>query len=82
MPVKETQEAEERSRRCDLCIVIGSSLVVYPAAHMPVYATQSGAKLVIINREPTPLDGSATITVNASAGDTMSRVLERVKAKL
>jgi NAD-dependent deacetylase len=82
MPVRETQEAETRARRCDLCIVIGSSLVVYPAAYMPVYAVESGAKLVIINRDPTPLDHAATVVVNASAGDTMTRVLAQVKAGL
>jgi NAD-dependent deacetylase len=81
MPVEETREAEQRSRQCDLCIVIGSSLVVYPAAHMPVYAVQSGAKLVIINRDPTPLDSAASVVVNAGAGETMVKVLEIVKAK-
>ena len=82
MPVRETEEAEERSRRCDLFIVIGSSLVVYPAAYMPVYAVQSGAKLVIINRDPTPLDSQAAVVVHAGAGDVMTEVLENVKAKL
>ncbi|MBW2559126.1 MAG: sigma factor regulator FecR, partial [Deltaproteobacteria bacterium] len=79
MPVKETREAEERSRNCDLFIVIGSSLVVYPAAYMPVFALEGGAPLVIINREKTPMDQSATVVVNAGAGDTMSAVMERVK---
>ena len=79
MPVKETREAEERSRNCDLFIVIGSSLVVYPAAYMPVFALESGAPLVIINREETPMDHSATVVVNAGAGDTMSAIMERVK---
>lgn len=79
MPVKETREAEERSRNCDLFIVIGSSLVVYPAAYMPVFALEGGAPLVIINREETPMDHSATVVVNAGAGDTMSAVMERLK---
>ncbi len=65
-----------------MCIVIGSSLVVYPAAYMPVYAVESGAKLVIINRDPTPLDGTATIVVHANAGETMTKVLEKVRAAL
>ncbi|HPQ44469.1 MAG TPA: NAD-dependent deacylase [Syntrophales bacterium] len=79
MPVKETREAEERARDCDLFIVIGSSLVVYPAAYMPVFALESGAPLVIINREKTPMDHSATVVVNAGAGDTMSAIMERVR---
>ena len=82
MPVEETREAEERSRRCDLCIVIGSSLVVYPAAYMPIHAVRSGARLVIINNDPTPLDTEASIVLNAGAGETMVRVLEHVKAGL
>ena len=56
MPVRETEEAYNRSSRSDLFIVIGSSLVVEPAASMPRIAKRSGAKLVIINRDPTPYD--------------------------
>lgn len=82
MPVRETREADVRSRNCDLCIVIGSSLVVYPAAYMPMYALQSGAKLVIINEGETPMDRSAHVRVWAKAGEVMSRVVERVKAKM
>jgi NAD-dependent deacetylase len=79
MPVQETRLAEEHSRRCDLCIVIGSSLIVYPAAYMPVYAVESGAKLIIINREPTPMDRAAGIVLNSAAGETMTKVIARVK---
>jgi len=82
MPVKETREAEARCRACDLCIVIGSSLVVYPAAYMPVYAKQAGADLVIINREPTPMDNQATVVVHGGAGETLTKVIEGVKARL
>ena len=82
MPVRETREAEVRSRDCDLCIVIGSSLVVYPAALMPRYALQSGAKLVIINREPTDLDQAAEVRIYAEAGEVMARVMERVRNRL
>jgi NAD-dependent deacetylase len=82
MPVKETQEAEHRSRSCDLMVVVGSSLVVYPAAYMPIYAVESGAKLVIINLGPTPMDRHAAVCINQSAGEVMTRVVERVKAKL
>lgn len=82
MPVEETREAEERSRRCDLCVVIGSSLVVYPAAYMPIYAVQSGAGLVIINRDPTPMDTEASVVLNTEAGEAMVRILEHVKSGL
>ncbi len=82
MPVSETKEAERRSRNSDLFIVIGSSLVVYPAAYMPIYALESGAKLVIINKGPTPIDRYAHVRIYEKAGEVMSRVLERVKKRL
>jgi len=81
MPVEEMMEAQRWSRESDLFIVIGSSLVVYPAASMPIYAAQSGAKLVIINRDPTPFDDMATVVINKGAGDVMTSVLEEVKGR-
>lgn len=82
MPIKEMEEAEYHSRNCDLFIVIGSSLVVYPAAYMPIYAVESGAKLVIINASPTPLDRYATVLIQAKAGATMPRIVEKVKSRV
>ncbi len=79
MPEKETQEAYRRSSLCDLFIVIGSSLVVQPAASMPVVAKQSGAKLVIINRDPTPCDDMADLLIHTEAGPTMDKILKKVK---
>jgi NAD-dependent deacetylase len=79
MPEEETREAYRRSETCDLFIVIGSSLVVQPAAYMPVTAKQSGARLVIINRDETVCDGLADIIVNGPAGPTMAAILEKVK---
>ena len=61
-------------------IVVGSSLVVYPAAYMPIYAKSAGARLVIINREPTPFDGNADRVIHHSAGEVLSRILERVRS--
>ncbi|MFH1625206.1 MAG: NAD-dependent deacylase [Pseudomonadota bacterium] len=82
LPQRELSEATARSSTCDLFIVIGSSLVVYPAAYMPTYAVNAGAKLVIINREPTHMDRAAHIRIRESAGDTMSKVMKRVRKKL
>ncbi len=79
MPMEETMEAERRSRSCDLCIVVGSTLVVYPAAFMPMYALQSGAKLAIINRGPTELDRAAHVRIDGRAGEVLSQVMIRVK---
>ena len=79
MPEKETSEAYRRSSLCDLFIVIGSSLVVQPAASMPVVAKQHGAKLVIINRDPTPCDNMADIVIHDQAGPTMASILEELR---
>jgi NAD-dependent deacetylase len=79
MPVKETQEAYERAAASDLFIVIGSSLVVQPAASMPVTAKRNGARLVIINRDPTPCDSMADIVLHEQAGPTMTALLNCVK---
>lgn len=82
MPAQETAEAQRRSRACDLCIVIGSSLVVYPAALMPRYAVEFGARLIIVNRDPTDLDGAADVCLHEAAGEVMSQIIQRVKEKL
>ncbi len=80
LPQKTLTEATNRSQNCDLFIVIGSSLVVYPAAYMPVYARDGGAKLAIINLEPTPLDEYAAVVIRGKAGEVMSEVMERVRS--
>jgi NAD-dependent deacetylase len=82
MPERETQEAYHRSSLSDLFIVIGSSLVVQPAASMPLVAKRNGAKLVIINRDPTPYDEMADIVIHGQAGPTMASVLEKLKQGL
>jgi NAD-dependent deacetylase len=82
MPEKETQEAYHRSSICDLFMVVGSSLVVQPAASMPLVAKRNGAKLVIINRDPTPYDDMADLIIHGQAGPTMASILEYVKQGL
>ena len=81
LPEKVLEEATFRSYHCDLFIVIGSTLIVYPAAYMPIYATNAGAKLVIINLSPTPMDQQATVLIRAKAGETMSKVIQKVIEK-
>lgn len=82
LPEKVFQEAVTRSSNCDLFIVIGSTLVVYPAAYMPGYALDSGAKLVIVNLSDTPLDKKAKVIVKAKAGEFMLKVVQQVKEKM
>ena len=68
------EQAVEACRGADLLLAIGSSLVVEPAASLPRLAKQSGAKLVIINREATPQDDRADAVVHASIGQTLAAV--------
>lgn len=82
LPAAVLEEASRRAIASDLCIVIGSTLVVYPAALIPAYAVQSGAKLVIINLSDTPMDNEAEVLINAMAGETMAEISRQVKMKL
>jgi len=72
MPVAETERAFAAASACDLFIVVGSSLVVYPAAGLPEVAVRAGAPLVIVNNEETPLDRLADVVLRGSAGESMS----------
>jgi len=79
MPPRETAESFDRARSCDLFIVIGSSLVVQPAASLPLEAKEHGAKLVMINRDPTYHDVYADAVIHGSAGEVMRRIVEAVR---
>jgi NAD-dependent deacetylase len=72
MPEREMRRAQQHTVQCDLFVVVGSSLVVYPAAGFPELAKELGARLVIINREPTPLDSIADLVVHREIGPTLS----------
>lgn len=82
MPLRETLEAERRSREADCFVVVGSSLVVYPAAYMPLYAKEAGAGLILVNLAPTPLDEYADVRIPGRAGEVMSGLLARVRTRL
>ena len=65
------QRAQSETLAADLFIVAGSSLVVYPAAAFPELAQRNGAALVIVNREPTGLDGIADLVLYRAIGETL-----------
>ncbi len=75
MPEIEMERAREETMAADLFIVLGSSLVVYPAAAFPMMAKRNGARLVIINRDPTDQDDSADLVIHDEIGPTMSRAV-------
>jgi NAD-dependent deacetylase len=72
MPEEAMRRAHELTQSCDLFLAIGSSLVVWPAAGFPLQAKRNGARLVIINREPTEFDDLADLVVRADIGEVLS----------
>ncbi len=75
MPEAEMARATEEAEACDLMLVMGSSLVVYPAAALPLMARRAGAGLVIVNREPTEHDAVADLVLKTEIGPLMRATL-------
>lgn len=75
MPEEPMGRAEAETLACDLFLVLGSSLVVYPAAGFPLLAKRSGAALAIVNREPTELDPYADLVLHDEIGPALSAVV-------
>ena len=82
LPAKDLQDSYKHSQACDLFIVVGSSLVVYPAADMPAVALEAGAKLVIINQGETPFDENAHLRFTEKVGEVLPPSIERLKELL
>lgn len=74
LPVTVLEEAINVTNECDLFLAIGSSLVVQPAASLPLMAKEKGAKLVIINKDATPLDSIADIVFHSSASGVLNKI--------
>ncbi len=75
MPEGPMARAREEALACDLFLVLGSSLVVYPAAGFPLMAQENGAKFAIVNREPTELDPYADLVLHDEIGPVMREVV-------
>ena len=74
LPADVLQTAVKWAQEADVFLALGSSLVVYPAAQLPEIAKNRGARLVIINRDATPLDPRADLVINAPLGEVMETV--------
>lgn len=79
LPEKDLMLSYKHSQQSDLFIVLGSSLVVTPAADMPQQALNAGAKLVIINQGDTPFDKYAHLRFHEKIGTVMTRAVKRLK---
>ena len=75
MPEDAMGRAQELTEQCDLMLTMGSTLLVYPAAAFPEHCKGRGGALVILNREPTPLDGIADLVVHGEIGAALSYVV-------
>ena len=76
MPSHAMRRAEELTQSCDLFLVIGSSLVVWPAAGFPLMAKRNGAKLVILNRDATEFDEISDLVIHQDIGAVLSSFVD------
>jgi NAD-dependent deacetylase len=76
MPADEMARAEAATLACDLMLVLGSSLAVFPAAGFPLQAVRGGARLAILNREETPQDRYADLTIRGEIGPMMRAAID------
>lgn len=79
MPAAEVDSAISLSTKCDFFGVVGSTLIVQPAAHMPYHAKNNGAFMAIINLSETPCDNLCDVLIRAKAGEVMQKILNEVK---
>ena len=76
LPADAIEGAFKLASECDLMLVVGSSLAVYPAAGIPLAAAEAGAPMVIVNAEPTPFDRLAEAVIQGPSGEVLPRLLE------
>ena len=79
MPVAEVEKAAALSQNCDFFLVVGSTLLVQPAATMPVYAKNHGAFLAIINLSDTPCDEMCDVLIRAKAGEVLQQIVKEAE---
>ena len=79
MPVDEVEKATNLSKNSDFFMVIGSTLLVHPAAAIPGYATQNSAFLVIVNVSETPYDDVTDVLIQGKAGQVLPEITKEVR---
>ncbi|MBW2482507.1 MAG: NAD-dependent protein deacylase [Deltaproteobacteria bacterium] len=79
MPVAEVEKAAALSQACNFFLVVGSTLLVQPAAHMPIYAKNGGAFLAIINLSDTPCDDMCNVLIRGKAGEVLKQIVNEVE---
>ncbi|MDY6791073.1 MAG: NAD-dependent protein deacylase [Thermodesulfobacteriota bacterium] len=79
MPVDKVEQAIKRSKNSHFFMVVGSTLVVQPAAHMPVYAKNNGAFVAMINLSETPCDGICDVRINGKAAEVLQKITNAIQ---
>lgn len=74
MPRDAVDEALALARQADVVLVVGSSLVVYPAADIPLIAVRAGARMILVNAEPTPFDDLAEVVIQGRSGEVLPSI--------
>jgi len=82
LPVQALYQAQQEAYRCDLMLIAGSSLEVAPAGDLPLLAHSAGARLILVNLEPTPLDSLADAVFHADVADILPRLVTQVVGPL
>jgi NAD-dependent deacetylase len=80
MPAAAVHEAFELAAQADVILVVGSSLVVYPAADVPLAALRAGARMVVVNAEPTPFDRFANVVIHGRSGEVLPHIASLISA--
>ena len=80
MPPSAVTEAFDLAHHADVMLVVGSSLVVYPAAEIPLEAVRSGARMVVVNAEPTPFDRFAEVVIQGRSGEVLPQIAALIGA--
>jgi len=78
MPQAAVTKAFALAREADVVLVVGSSLVVYPAADIPLVALRSGARMIVVNAEPTPFDQLAEVVIHGRSGEVLPEIVELI----
>jgi NAD-dependent deacetylase len=79
MPAAEVEKSVIISSQCDCFLIVGSTLLVQPAAQMPVYAKNNGAFLAIVNLSETPCDSMCDVLIREKAGNVLQQIIKEVE---
>ncbi len=80
LPSEAFIKADKKAEQCDICFIVGTSAIVYPAAYIPITAKKNGAYLVEINIQPTEITNQVDYSIVGKAGEILPEILNKVKS--